>query len=538
MNVKNYNAHAAILISLTVGLISAAVFLALPTQQYSGDGMRYYATISGLAPAELSGTNHLLYAPLARAYFSLATALGAVPSFQLAQTMNALFGGAALACFVFILLSLSQRSVLAVAASVALGFARAFSLHAADMTEPMPGVFLSLLGMAFVVVALEKPCHIFLFSIFSGVAIGAASALYQSNVFTVFGAASFILLAAKVSFRQRMTAAILCICMAACVAVGLYIAAFMTIGKIPSVPEALRATFITENELTQGIYQEIGLRRVGVLIFGLADSMFGLRFIDGQSANFFKDGLTPRVLWTLALVAWSVIALAAILFVAFRSRRLSTRTNRLILACAIWLVPQFGLLLFFGARYSKLWILPLATLLIILVLVVNQTYPQQVSRGVFWGMWIAPIVIGGLLFNLMPDHINPNPAVQAAQKINAQLTERDLVITQWGGLPYTPVPRMQTVGLVPLAIDAKLSAVDALDKLSQFISATQNSGGTVYFYELLDYSEIEWQPFFRDRLRVPYTSFDSYRTHSQKVMLVGTTSPDGAPLYLWRFQMP
>lgn len=521
-----------------VAFISACIFLSFPTQQYSGDGLRYYAAISGLAPLGLSGTNHLLYAPLARAYFIFASSLGITPGWTLAQSMNALFGGAALGCFAFIIWSLTRKWGITLAATAILGFSRAFSLHATDMTEPMPGVFFSLLGMAFVAGALDDSRKAVWASAFAGICIGVATALYQSNMFTALGAVMFILLASRWTAQMRLVGAGICAGMMALITAGLYISAFMTIGKIATVSEAIRSSLINENELTQGIYQEIGLRRAGVLVFGLADALFGLRFIDGQGFNFFKDGFTPKVLWTLALVAWSVIALGVVLLIGLCSGSLPQRGKRIVLACFIWLIPQVGLLLFFGARYSKLWIMPLVTLLITIVLIVSSAHRQRILRVVFLGMWLAPVVLGGLLFNIITDHITPNQPMQAAQEINTRLTEKDIVISQWGGLPYVPVPRPQTTGLVPLALGAELDPVRLSNNLNQLILSAQNSGGAVYFYELLDYSEGDWQPFFGDRLRTPYNLLDPYRAASQKLMPVGTTAPDGTKLYLWRLQTP
>jgi hypothetical protein len=89
-----------------------------------------------------SGTNHLLYAPLVHGYFRFAAGLGIPQGFALAQSMNALWGGVGIGAYAYIVFRLAGRWWIALSCSTALGLSRAYSVHAVDMTEPMPAMAL------------------------------------------------------------------------------------------------------------------------------------------------------------------------------------------------------------------------------------------------------------------------------------------------------------------------------------------------------------------------------------------------------------
>jgi len=518
------------------------LYLLLLTQQYSGDGMRWYAMITGDAPLQLGGTARLLYPPLARLYFYLAhDILGLPASFALAQSMNALFGGAGIACLAYILFSFTRRWSLALGGAAALACSLAYSLHATDMTEPMPGVFLSLLALAFSVAYVTWTTPPRWLVMAAGASVGLGASIYQSNALTVVTVGAILFLCdAGAPRSRRLVNLLLCVAVAGAVALSLYVDAFLVTGSARTLPEAVAQSLKTEAETTQGIYAEISLRRVGVLIFGLGEALFGLRAIGGKSTHFFSQGLTPEVAWTVGLVAWSV-ATVALIFApyAIRCAKLSDKGQRTVVAGLIGLLPGLCLLIYWGARYSKLWMMPLATLLIVLVVLTHEGLEQRARfmRTVFWAGLVVPVVFYGLLFNMVAGRITPNLGMQDTLDIAELLSSRDLIISDWGGTPYLIPSRPHSLSLVGVALEAQLNADDVQAQIQKEIEATVQRGGDVYFYLLLDLSEEEWNISLGQRVKLPYALLDDCRKNATPVMQLRLQTTFGRPLYLWKLNV-
>ena len=338
---------------LIIGVAASLLYLLLLTLQYSGDGLRWYGIIAGDAPLELGGTARLLYPPLARLYFYLAhEVLGLPAGFALAQSMNASFGGAGIACFANVLFSFTKRWSLTLGGAAALTCSFAYSIHATDMTEPMPGIFLSLLAIAFAATYVTRATAHRWLVVAAGVSIGLAASIYQSNVLTLIVVGAILLLCDAVTpHNQRLANLVLFVAVAGAVALGTYAISFLAIGNARTLMKAVAQSLRTENEATQGIYAELSLRRVGVLIFGLGDALFGLHAIGGKSTHFFSQGLTLEVAWKVGLVAWSVAAVALICApYVIRRAKLSGMGQRIVAAGLIGLLPGLFLLVYWGAR--------------------------------------------------------------------------------------------------------------------------------------------------------------------------------------------
>jgi hypothetical protein len=531
------------LIYCGIGFLVTLVYLAFPTQQYSGDGMRWYAMISGTAPLELGGTNHLLYPPLARLYFGLAhDGLGLPVSFALAQSLNAWFGGAGIAVYAFILFKLTKRWSLTFSGAAALALSMAYSVHAADMTEPMPSIFLSILGLAcaisYVTAAEPRRWRI----IGASISIGLAATIYQSNLFTLVGVmAIFALCDTAQSWRVRAGNVVVCGVVSGIVALGLYIAAFLSSGQAHALTDAVAQSLITENEHTRGIYAELSLRRVGILFFGLGGAFLGLRGIPSEN-TFLANGLTADALWSIGVVGWTLLAVMLICSpYLFRRLRLAQADRNFVVALLIGLAPMLLMLIYWGARYSKLWIMPLVYLLALLSILVKSSAGQSrlASRLVQWS-WIGlvgPVIIFGLVFNLPSEHARPNPGMQDTLDIAARVSPRDLIISDWGGAPYPLPSPVQTVSLVDFAFDANLDAGQIQGRLQHAIEDTLQRGGHVYFYGMLDLNAIEWRDLFEQRLKLPYSLLDDYRKQAVAVMALRLATPLGNPLHLWYLEL-
>jgi hypothetical protein len=531
------------LIYCGVGLLTTLVYLAFPTQQYSGDGMRWYAMISGTTPLGLGGTNHLLYPALARLYFSLAhDGLGLPVSFALAQSLNAWFGGAGIAVYAFILFKLTNRWSLTLSGAAALALSVAYSVHAADMTEPIPSIFLSILALActisYVTNAKQRSWRI----IAAGISIGLAATIYQSSVFTLVGVMAILVLCdAAQSWRARAGNVLVCIVVSGIVAFGIYIAAFLLSGQAHTLTESVTQSLITENEQTRGIYAELSLRRMGILFFGLGGAFLGLRGIPSEN-TFLANGLTADVLWSIGVVGWTLMTVMLMCSpYLLRRLRLAQADRHFVIALLIGLAPMLLMLIFWGARYSKLWIMPLVYLLALLSILVKSSMGQSrfASRLVQWS-WIGlvgPVIIFGLVFNLPSEHARPNLSMQDTLDIAVRISPRDLIISDWGGAPYPlPVP-VQTVSLVDFAFDANLDPGQIQARLQQAIEDTLQHGGRVFFYGMLDLTAIEWRDFFEQRLKLPYSFLDEYRKQAVAVMVLRLTTPLGNPMHLWRLDL-
>ena len=405
---------------LVAGVAFGALYLATLTQQYIGDGMRWYGAMAGLRPPELGGTNHLLYPLVGRVWFAAWTALGAPASYALAQAMNAVLGGVALGFFCAIVRAWTGRAWLAVAATATLGLSRAFSLHGVDMTEPMPGVACAMAGVWLASRHALRPGRRIWLAL-AGALLGLGAAIYQSNTVAVIGACALLALAGPPRApRARIADAAIAGLAACAVAAALYLSAMMALGGARTLGEAFVMSLETESARTGGAYAEISLRRLGVLAFGLADSLFGIRGLDGISADLFARGLTREVIVALAATAWCLLLPVLIGLLWLRRPRpargaLQTRDGWTLAALAIWLVPQLGLSFDFGARYSKLWMLSLSVIVLMVSILVaglqgraaRSPRAWRVAAALFVGGWALPVAVIGLIANLIPDHNTP-----------------------------------------------------------------------------------------------------------------------------------
>ena len=532
---------------LLAGLAFGALYLALLTQQYIGDGMRWYGAMAGLRPPELGGSNHLLYPLVGKLWFAAGTALGLPASYALAQSMNAVLGGVALGFFCAIVQAWTGRAWLALAATLTLGLSRAFSQHGVDMTEPMPGVACVMAAIWLATRhALRPGPRTGL--VLAGALLGLGGAIYQSNIIAVFGASALVGLAGPARGpRARWIDAALVGLAAGVSAAALYLFAFMTLGGARTLGEAFALSVETESARTAGAYAEISLRRVGVLVFGLADSLYGIRGVDGLGTNLFARGLTREVLVALVATGCGVIVPAGIVvFYALRRRAARGEAQdgegRTLLALLIWLVPQLGLALYFGGRYSKLWMLSLAVILLMLclMLAVLQRRAGRAPRdwraatALFAGVWVLPVGFLGLAANLIPDHVTPQACAIDAVKIAALLKPQDLLVSDWGGLACAPEAKMATFSLAASAFDRRLVAEDVRRDLDAAMAAARARGGAVYVHGLLDLSAAEWEPFLGQRLGLPSTFLAPERARATPSLTLGATTPQGGAQSLWR----
>lgn len=537
----------AVAVCAGLGALAALAYLLLPTQAYSGDGLRWYPDIASLKPAELSGTNHLLYAPLARAYFSLMVALGAAPGYALAQSMNALFAGLGIASVAYITRSFARAWAPAFGAVALMGLSRAFSVHAVDMTEPMPGAALALLGIA-VATARVRPAPARdsrrgrWMAVLAGTLIGAGAAIYQSMLLAVGLAALLLLLDPGLGrpLRARMLDAGLCVLACGLAASALYVAAFLSFGVADSVAEAVRLSLISENDLTQGIYAELSPRRLAVLAFGLGDALYGMRGLSPNDAEVLRYGVTTPLMLALGVVGFCWTMAATV--VAARAASRGRTDARVLIAFAVALIPLLLMPLYFGARYTKLWLLPAAVLAVGLAIAVDQLRSQapgklsRIASAAFWGGLVLPVAVHGAAVNLIPDHVTPNPGLVDALAVRAYVGPRDLLVSDWGGLAYDPTFASPTLSLYSEALRVNRSGDALMARMADHVAAARARGGSVYFYGLLDFSEREWGPFWFDRLNAPYSLVEAYRNASKPVIPLSARTPTGGQQHLWRLE--
>ena len=523
-----------------VGMSATLIYLTLLTQQYAGDGLRWYDVISGVAAHQFKNTQHLLYPLLARLYFFILHELVNVPaSFQLAQSMNALFGGLAVGCLFYTLHRLTRQWTIALGGSAILAFSRAFTLHATDMTEPMPGASLSLLAIAIVIMYLTSIEHHRLLLWVASAIVGIAASLYQSNVLTVIGIGALILLCDSASWRIRVVDTIVCVGIAGTIALGIYMSAYLLSGNATSFIQAFRMSLRTENDATQGIYIELSLRRAGALVFGLGDTFFGLRAIGEQGTNFFVNSDIWTIAGTVSLAAYGWIVAGVLFFIyAVQRKQLIAFNQRIILACLIWLAPQLLLLLLWGARYSKLWILPLAIIILMLGVIVHNvslaaTY-RRFGLSIFFGGLVVPVILWGFFTNLLPDRTTPNLGMLDTLDIAQRVSPKDAIISPWGGTPYAVPSKPQAISLVVFALSQNLNSDLAMLSLQDEIRRVCLGGGEVYFYGLLELSEAEWNLSNGQRLRLPFSSLAKYRSDSIPVLGLHLRTPSGVSMYLWK----
>lgn len=500
--------------TLAIAMVSAAAYLALLSRQYIGDGVRYLPMVQPGAPPTLSGSSHFLFPALLWGAIRLGN-IGEIfrwigsaerpAAIVVGQSMNAIFGGVALAALYRYLRHAGIGRSRATWAAAVTGLAHAFALHATDMTEPMPSVAVSLIGAVMVRSAPALRSR----RILGGAIIGLASSIYLSAA----GIAALLAPAVMVSeIRGRRWRTAFFRCAEFGGAIALTSVAVHVVGLLaltgPGVPKGSMGI-----DRAAGLFGVVSVRHLLGALLGFANAFAPLRDWQGGSQLFRASPWI--VMYNAMLVLLSSALLVGIAEALMRSWRMTSDQRQADLAGAVlWWAGVFLLASFWSPTYEKLWIGgTVATVILVSLLFDADSEPWK--RFVL----VAPLCFLAALsivFGILPRRWKANTGLELAVRLRSTLRADDLVICPGWDAPsvYLAVvvsPHLRCLSLTDAAVSQQLEPASVERLLHDRVLAACSQHRRVIFLGLLDLTLDDWRPFYGDQLRLPYTLLAPYR---------------------------
>jgi hypothetical protein len=477
------------------------------------------------------GNNHLLY-PLNVWVWDRLIRLVAGPcpdALEFARRTQ-LMNGMAAALGVAILFLLVRDSTgapgIALGAAAAYGCSRCVLLHATNAAEPAVGVFWSFVAMAAAALARGGNGRRAWVAAPAGVLLAAGMATYQSMI--LVGPAVLLLCAAPTTeqgaccdsvrrgqalrvtgFLIGSTAGVVGIYGAAYAHQGIggfraQLQRFFTVDGGPSVYGGLSAS--------KAVNTPVGL--VGNLFQAYPADYMGLRWLFRQHAT---DGWAVWLIFLLSAGAICGVFLAGLVWRCRANLGLSQRLGLAVaaVALAITLVGP----LYWTATYDKLWLQPVAALIVLAALALAALPPSPARRTVTIGLMAMVIVeVASNGFWIIPSLGREMRYVREARQVEEILRPDDVLIHEWDGVSvlYTALygPGRPQYCL-PTFAQGRGAAV--VDDLREVVRRADSQGVRVYFLGVMDVTEPSWQSFLGSRLHVPYHALDEFRERCRVV---------------------
>lgn len=466
--------------------------------------------------------NHLLYTPDVYGWTRLAALFGYKPAGPIdflhwVEVMNCLAGAAALAIFCALLRGVTDSWLIAVATTAGLGLTRAFSAQATNSNEPMPGILWSFAGMALAARSVQKKS--LGAALASGLAFGLAMASYRSMVLLAPAAALLLLIGDPndppqfaLSLERVWRTVAFAFATVLSIA-GLHGWAYWTMGE-RSAPG-----FISRFAATEGSQFYFGLRwnRFLNLPIGLARNFFAVE-PEYIGIRHFLAGPKPEI------AVMAILIMAILTFLIFCAREIRRRwpvlrnCERLaVLGASTGFVFTFLPVLLWDPQYDKLWVLPLACLLFLSAIALNEPQwngPYRKSIACIFaivGVWGVSITLHWTYKNHVRDPIEFQEAKQAASIFR----KNDFVVGDWR--PVAMIYGYLYAGpdhFLSFPSDAVENGGLAITRVRSAVSKTRAARGNVFFFGTLDVPRLDWDAYLGRIPGVQYSVFDEYRAQA------------------------
>lgn len=510
--------------TILVFLIFLALFLSFRSKQYTAvDGALRCLQVYHQQTLSFHGNNHLLY-PANILFWSRALnfiGLKASNTFEylsISQAMNCTAAAASLAILYLLTWLATSSAAVSWCVVSALGFARAFLLHATNSAEPMVGLFFSFCALLIVVVSLRRGRITTLFV--GGLFFALAMATYQSMVL-IAPLAGLLCLGwpqPTVSGRNSVALAVLRgTVLVAGTAVGLcviYGTAYWYQGaRSPSQMTQMFFAIGGGPEVYGGfaiskvVNAPVGL--VGEILPALPDDYGGLRLLYRTGTLWEKARFILSLILVLGICGLTVSAGIK------NARGLSRARVLLLLACVTTLAITAWPLIYWGPVYDKLWLQPLA-LIVFVTGVIYAIQRQTLQRGSLLRVALAAFVVLEVATNLtglVRDHTHETEGLKEASIVARDVGPKDAVVVDFDPISslYVTIWGMDRNAIVLPAVTPE----DASHWMTEAAAKTHEDRGNMYFLGILDQSESTWDAFLGKRMGIPYHSLDRYRQNAK-----------------------
>jgi hypothetical protein len=506
-------------------LFYSALNILLVSNQYTAvdRAMRCLAVYWHRGPY-LGSNNHLLYPVSIWLWSWLAGEAGvsahsAAAFLHLAQALNAICAGGSVAA-VYVLVrrfTADWKSPLLAALVYALSWT--LLVHATSASEPMLGLFASLIALLLTIAGLDGGRLAPLFA--SGISLAFGLANYES-MFLIAPLAYFLCLGwplrSHTSDRehwlfQRVLRLLANLLGTVVGIVVIYGVAYYSNG-ITTAPGMLVAFFSLGGQ--PEVYSGFGASKLANLPVGLAGNVVGILPRDYRGMRWLVR--THNIVSGAAAVGiCSLIAGALIILV--RSATGLWGSRRAILAamvCGAGLLFSLFPLLYWDPMYSKLWLQPLA-----LLAVSGGVLAGQVNRDAgrcCAGLAMLLIVLESAvnLPQVVSAHVRPTRCLDDASIANDLIRPSDKVVTDFDSVSSLWMGLYDRDPSRTLLFPAKPASV-SLATLSRWTRQCERSGCRIVFVALLDQPPEVWEAFLGDRLKVHHDALRRYRDSSRNI---------------------
>jgi hypothetical protein len=498
-------------------VLALLVYLGLLSNNYIGDGIRWYHPATQSAVPPTGGVNHLAYPSLQWLWYRALSLLGwqgqdAVAVIARLQALNAIFGAIGVALFAAVLLRLGAGRRAATLAALGLGASYAFALHATDMTEVMPSFPLA---MAALLVALSSQSanSRLIAPAVAAALLGLAASFYLTAILLAPAVVAALAIPSEIGDRIRPWTAVRN--PRPWVFVVLLLGAAAILRAVASASQ----DSLVNDPTAHGTFGDLTPAHVLGLTFGLANALFGLVGWKG-GARFLKGGLDPAQIFDLIVTTVAFVTLLIGAVWSFGAWRSTPALRRQILVLGLWFLIPLGFAAWWENTYTKLWLLPIAGWWALLSMPLWGR-PHN-------GRWVIALTLVGVVaatdvgVHLGPNHFQPNAALSEADDIDRAVGANDLVVaTGWDpvGVEFGTLYRKPYLSYVESAYRYYGDQTRLASELNRRICGTLEKGGHVYAVALLDLSRDEWSDFLARRLHLDYDALARLRQSSRKVQL-------------------
>jgi hypothetical protein len=506
----------------TAGLFSffLTLYTVFRTNQYTAvDGALRCLSVFWNRHLFFDENNHLLYPVWVLLWTGLVERIGlslsnAFEFIRMTQAFNALMAAAAIALLYSILEALTTYRI-AVLCSLVFGFSAAVVRHATNSAEPMPGLFFCLLGIRLLISGLgrDRWAHLLI----GGLCFAVAMASYQA-MGTIAGVGAFMCIwSATVTHKpnEAFRAGALGLTW---IALGGLLGVIAIYGfaysyqQVP--PHEMVGHFLSLTEAH--VYGGLSISRILNVPMGfIRNSLGGL---PGDYAGIRSSLLQhpmrsiwiPFVMLELAMLSLTVALVAKALL---RIGRGSTRILGAVAggACLLIAFP----LIYWDPLYDKLWLLPLAVAAAMAAISLRPDVLPPGRRQLL-GALILCLLIAQLGINvptMVESHADATPHLSDAEDLSKRVGTGDWVVLDFddvSALWFAFWGHDKNVLLLPAS-----TITQAKEWLSSSKQECANGKARIFFVGVLDQDRKTWDAFLGERVGIPYSLFDEYRTHAR-----------------------
>jgi hypothetical protein len=520
------------IVAFAIFVCFAGCYILLRTQDYLAvDGALRCVSVYWHPRPIVAENNHLLYYLNTYLWAKVLSAPGIAPASPVdylreIHWMHALAAAGCLSMLWLLCLGATESFAISLAAISIYAFSRAFLLHATSTSEPMLGLFWSLASVSAVVSGLAASSRLRLIA--GGALLLLAMATYESMV--LIGPAELLLIWKwhNDGLEEHHT-------FAAWFLIG------CVFGWLATYPPAYALSGTTTPIAILHRFFHMG---GGNEVFGGFTAAKFLNLVVGFSTSIFPS--LPReyqgIRWMLrthigdlqGLLTFGALAVVAA-WLGFTIKRLIvvsdslTYKQRLILGCcAVALAVDLLPIVFWDPTYDKLWMQPLAVIVLAWSVIFSAWYKSSRPRLMLVpeALFVLAICSTGFVSALRA-RTSPTPCLTAADQLAEKMRPGDLLVGGWDPV-WLLYSALWSNGAITFDVPttAAGNGLKTAKLLDDEIARTRASGGQVYFIGILDLPEKVWTDFLGNKTHLPYDSLDSIRKCARPVTTLTCSAGD------------